>query len=1017
MTDDAIRRGWLRPPAPRRRLLAAGVLAGWLGAASGIPPIPPKPATPITAARNAAVYGELDFADQQDFVDAQRGFIAGLEPPRIITNDLAALNALGLYAWNMESYQFLNATNAPASVNPSLWRQERLNNLNGLFEVLSNTIYQVRSYDLATMSFVKTDNGWIVIDPLTSKETARAGLALLRAHVSSDPVVAILSSHSHIDHYGGVSGILAAEGKTIAPDTTPAPGELLYYAPDHFYEESLSENLYLGNTMFRRADYMYGSYLARGPLGHVGSGLGKTTGFGASALYRPSAEIGSNGTVTIDGLEVMFQLAPGTEAPAEMHIFFPAYGAFCPGENVSHTMHNLLTSRGAKVRDPKAFAQYIDEAIRLFGPQIEVLIGVHHWPVWGNARCLKLLQDQRDLYRFFNDQVIRLLNHGMNMEEIAEAFELPVALASVFYNRGYYGTLNHNVKAVAQRYVGWWDGNPANYYKYPEAVAARKYVDFMGGENAVIAKARQCFAQGDYRWVAEVLKHVVFANPANQEAKSLQADAFEQLGYAFESGTWRNIFLSGAEELRNGTIGPPATGASAAGSLAQMTPRLIFDYLSTLIKGKDAEHLTLSMRFVFTDPDLPATETNLYVLLHNGVLHCWNDKPGEPAGATYTLTQARLLALLTAPSDLSGITVEGDGTLFAQLAAQFDTVNRLWNLVLPLDYDNSRSNRVVKANQVITFPAIPDQVVTTLVVLSATASSGLPVSFAVEPGPGAIPEPNRLAFSGTGLVAIAARQAGNSNWNAAAPVINTFAVTPIPIQGVAGADFDGDRLADPTIYDSRTGTWTDLLSGLGYARMVSAGLLGGPGYAPAAADYDADRFSDPAVYQESTGNWMALLSGNGYTRLDRIAYLGGPGWTPAAADYEGDRQADYAVYQETTGNWSVKLSSAAYAQTDLAGFLGGPGYRVAPADFDGDGLADPAVYHRASGTWKMLLSGSGYGPLTLSATLGGTGWEPVPGDYDGDGLADPAVRKSDGSEWRVLMSGSGYVPLTVPLGL
>jgi len=677
-----------------RTLLPASALLWLLGGSSAIAQIEPKPATAITEALNAQVYQVLDFRDQQDFEDANRGFIAGLEPPRIITNDIPQLNDLGFYAWNMEVFQFLNGATAPPSANPSLWRQEQLNNINGLFVVLTNQVYQVRSYDTATMSFIKCPAGWIVIDPLTSAETARAGLALLRAHVSQEPVAAIISTHSHIDHWGGVKGILDSEGKPLAPDATPAgsEGKILYYAPAGFYEESLSENLYLGNAMFRRADYMYGSYLPKGERRQIGSGLGKTTGWGISQLYPPSAEVAINGVVSIGGLNVSFQLAPGTEAPAEMHVFFPDYGAFCPGENVSHTMHNLLTSRGAKVRDPKAFAQYIDEAIDQFGPQIDVLIGTHHWPVWGNDRCLKILEDQRDMYRFFNDQVIRMVNNGMNMEEIAEAFDLPTLLDREFYNRGYYGTKNHNVKAVVQRYVGWWDGNPANYFKYPDDAAAHKYVEFMGGESAVIAKARQSYEQGDYRWVAEVMKHVVFANPANQEAKNLQADAFEQLGYSFESGTWRNIYLSGAEELRNGTIGPPANPGSSA--LSGMPPTLLFDYFSTLVMGKQAEAMDLAMRFKFTDAGLPATETDLYVRLKNGVLHCKNNKPDAPTGVTYTLTTTNLLALLKNPSDLSGIQVEGDGTLFAQLAAQFEKHNRLWNIPLPLDYDNSRSNKV-----------------------------------------------------------------------------------------------------------------------------------------------------------------------------------------------------------------------------------------------------------------------------------------------------------------------------------
>ena len=687
-----------------KALLTSVLILPILTLGSALAQIEPKPATATTAAMNAHMYQVLDFSNQQDFEDATKGFIAGLESPQIISNDVPQLNALGFYAWNLEDYQFMYGfPTAPPSANPSLWRQELLNNINGLFMVVPDRVYQVRSYDMATMTFLKTRKGWIVIDPLTSRETARAGLALLRAHVSQEPIVAIIATHSHIDHFNGIPGIIEPEGKSITPAGTAgsakstthdgrhgsAKGTIPFYAPDGFYTEALSENLYLGNSMFRRADYMYGSYLPRNQFGHIGSGLGKTTGFGAGQLYPPTVEIKENGPINIDGLEVQFQLAPGTEAPAEMHVFIPQYGAFCPGENVSHTMHNLLTSRGAKVRDPKAWAQYIDEALDLFGPRIRVLIGVHHWPVWGNSRCVDMMEKQRDMYRFFNDQVIRMANNGMNMEEAAEAFELPAILDREFYNRGYYGSKNHDVKAVFQRYVGWWDGNPANYFKYPDEVAARKYVEFMGGESAVISKARQSFEQGDYRWVAEVMKPVVFANPANQEARNLQADAFEQLGYSFESGTWRNIFLSGAEELRNGTIGPPFTQGDS--TLSGMPPTVLFDYFGTLVKGKQAETMVLAMRFLFTDPGLPPSEQNLYVLLKNGVLHCKNNKPNATTGVTYRLSTDDLLRLLRNPSDLSGIQVSGDGTLFAQLVAQFDQHNRLWNIVLPLGYDNSRN--------------------------------------------------------------------------------------------------------------------------------------------------------------------------------------------------------------------------------------------------------------------------------------------------------------------------------------
>lgn len=669
--------------SPRDALMLSAFLLCLWGAPFASAQVLPKPATPVTAAANAKMYWELDFTNLQDFEDASRGFIAGLESPRRIDNDDPTLNEQGFYAWDLEDYYlFMDKASCPPSVNPSLWRQESLNNLNGLFEVVPSNVYQIRSYDLATMSFIRTPEGWIVMDPLMSRETSRAGLALFRYYVSEDPIVGIIITHSHHDHYNGAPGILEAEGKTV----TPAGGDLNssdtipVFAPDGFYTEALSENLYLGNSMARRADYMYGTLLARGALGHVGSGLGKTLGFGSGALLAPTVEVKANGPVSIAGLEVRFQLAPGTEAPAEMHVFFPAYEVFCAGENVSHTMHNLLTSRGAKVRDPKAFAQYIDEAIDLFGPQTQVLIGVHHWPVWGNARCLDMLEKQRDMYRFFNDQVIRMINDGMNMEEIAETFDLPDSLDREFWNRGYYGTKNHNVKAVFQRYVGWWDGNPANYFKYPDVEAAKKYVAFMGGERAVIYKARASYRRGDYRWVAEVMKHVVFANPGNRQARELQADAFEQLGYSFESGTWRNIYLSAAEELRNGNLAPPHS-ASDLSMAVTLPPTLIFDFFSTRIMGKKAEAVDLRMRFLFTDAGLPDSERNLYVTLKNGVLHCKTNKPDEPTAVTYTLTKADLLKMLANPPDAT----------FAQFVAQFAAMpNRVWNIVLPLDYDNSR---------------------------------------------------------------------------------------------------------------------------------------------------------------------------------------------------------------------------------------------------------------------------------------------------------------------------------------
>ena len=595
----------------------------------------------------------------KDFGKASLGFIEGTELTEPIMDGKKKV-------WDMPSFSFLNDNECPPTVHPNLWRMEQLNNMNGIFrvwplpiegDIKSSTIYQVRSYDLATMSIVRSQNGWIIIDPLTGSTTAAYAWEKFKEIMKDDKakIIAIIITHSHVDHYKGVDALLHAQddcaimqakqsdfeisaknkrGKTDNETSSDGNNDILVLAPDGFYDESISENLYLGNCMSRRAQYMYGGFLPRSEFGTVGSGLGKTVSDQAGSIPVPSFEIKENigedeVKLMIDGLTITFKNVPGTEAPAEMHVYFDDYQALCPGENITQTMHNLLTPRGAKVRDPKAFAEAIDDAINRF-PNTNVIIGTHHWPTWNKLKkdgsveennCHDLMEKQRDMYLFFNNQVIHLLNSGYNMEEIANNFKLPTSLMNEYFNRGYYGTLNHDAKAVVQRYIGWWDGNPANYFKYTDEEVAKRFVADMGEAENVLKKAYDYFDKQDYRWTVELTRQLVFADPSNKEARELEADALEQLAYSFEAGTWRNIFLSGAFELRGMPEKAEELKKDKEGIVAGIQANLktlqgiyIPEYLSILIDGyKAADHKV--------ETDCIIGEYTYHFDLSNGVLH------------------------------------------------------------------------------------------------------------------------------------------------------------------------------------------------------------------------------------------------------------------------------------------------------------------------------------------------------------------------------------------------------------
>ncbi|WP_078284182.1 alkyl/aryl-sulfatase [Mycobacteroides chelonae] len=618
--------------------------------------------------QNVAAAQELPFANTADQDDADRGFIAALEPG-IVTD------ASGKTVWDNDSYGFLRDS-CPASVHPSLWRQCGLNIRQGLY-LVTEGIYQVRGLDISNMTLVEGERGVIVIDPLVSAETAAAALALYRSHRGDRPVTGLIYTHSHADHFGGALGVVSAEDV--------ASGHCPVLAPAGFLEHAVAENVYAGTAMTRRAVYMYGAVLPRGPLGQVGSGLGQTNSIGTVTLIPPTLDITHTGQEeTIDGVRMVFQLTPGTEAPAEMNFHFPLRRALCMAENATHTLHNLLTLRGALVRDPHVWARYITEAINLYARASDVVFASHHWPTWGTELLVEYLALQRDLYAYLHDQTLRQLNQGLVGSEIAESLQLPPALANAWHARGYYGSVSHNVKAIYQRYMGWFDGNPAHLWEHPPVANAQRHVEFMGGAEEVLRKARIAFEEGDYRWVAQVVNYVIFADPANEAAKALQASCFRQLGYGSENATWRNFYLMGAYELSHGNVGTPITVGSPS-VVAALTVDQVFDALSLRINGPKAwdEHFVSDWRFI--DEDRVHR-----VELRNGVLVHY-DRPADISepDVTFTLTRPILIKVLldgTDPAQLvaSGeITVDGDVTGFARLVAVLDQPDPNFAIVTP----------------------------------------------------------------------------------------------------------------------------------------------------------------------------------------------------------------------------------------------------------------------------------------------------------------------------------------------
>ncbi len=620
------------------------------------------PTTVIESAHRDHLQG-LPLDDTTDLEDADRGFIAALTPCVIRAAD-------GRVVWDNDVYAFLTGT-APNSVHPSLWRQSTLVAKQGLYEVVPG-IYQVRGLDISNITFVESKTGVIVIDPLVSSEVAAAALALYRTHRDDRPVVAVLYTHSHVDHFGGVLGV------TSQADVDA--GRVAVLAPEGFMEHAVQENVYAGPAMLRRASYMYGVPLARGPRGQVGCGLGQIPSTGEVAVIVPTVSIASTGeTHTLDGVEIEFQMAPGTEAPAEMHFYFPHYRALCMAENATHNLHNLLTLRGALVRDPHAWSGYLTEAIDTFADRTDVVFASHHWPTWGRERIVDFLSLQRDLYAYLHDQTLRLLNQGHTGVEIAEMLQLPPALDGAWHTHGYYGSVSHNVKAIYQRYMGWFDGNPARLWPHPPEALASRYVAAMGGVDRVVELAAGAFDQGDLRWAATLLDHAVFADSTHAAARELLADTLEQLAYGAENATWRNFFLSGATELRDGNFGTSGQVTSLS-LMSQLTPEQIFDGLAISVNGPHAWDLDLAIDISFAD-----LQSNYRLTLRNGVLvHRKLAADTTTADVTMRLTaKVRLLAAAMGDLDSPGLEIAGDPAALQALLGVIDQPDPAFNIVTP----------------------------------------------------------------------------------------------------------------------------------------------------------------------------------------------------------------------------------------------------------------------------------------------------------------------------------------------
>lgn len=625
------------------------------------------PASPHTISANNALLQELPFDDKQDFADAHKGFIAAPESLRV-------KNQQGDTIWDMPAFNFMQGE-APPTTNPSLWRQAQLNNVHGLFEVTEG-IYQLRGFDLANMTLIEGKKGWIVVDPLTTAETAQTALAFANQQLGARPISTILFTHSHMDHFGGALGLLS-QSDLLA-------NTIDIVAPSGFMHEATSENVIAGTAMSRRALYMYGKQLPKSARGMIGVGLGKEPAFGKFGILAPTIHISeNNSTMMLDGIEFEFQIVSGTEAPAEFTFYLPEQKAYCGAELVSKTMHNLYTLRGAKVRDAIKWSTAIDQAIQQ-NQNSQVYFGSHHWPVWGQQAINDFLESQRDTYKYIHDQSVRMLNEGYTAKEIAEDITLPPSLSNTFSSRGYYGTAKHNAKAVYQGYLGWYDANPANLDPLPSRQSAEKYINLMGGSEAVLAHAQNAYDQGEYRWVAELLNHLVMAVPNHKAGKSLLARTYDQLGYQTESGPWRNAYLSAAYELRHGA---PKKGIDLRAMKDILMNSPVENFLlsmATRIKGPEAFDKHYIININFTD-----LKQNFVLELKNAVLHHHAAEKSVNADASLNISHEMFIDLVIGQAGASDIlfsdelSIEGSKIDLVSFLSLLSKPKGVFNIVTP----------------------------------------------------------------------------------------------------------------------------------------------------------------------------------------------------------------------------------------------------------------------------------------------------------------------------------------------
>ncbi len=579
--------------------------------------------------------------------------------------------------WSQKAYSFLDnedgtPADAPDTANPSLWRHTQINHLFGLFEVCDG-IYQVRGYDMSNITFIRSDSGWIVLDPLMCCECAQAALELVEEHLGSRPIKAVIMSHPHVDHYGGIKGIITEE--EVEENDIPI------IVPDGFVKHAVAENVYAGNAMGRRAGYQYGTFLDPGVQGKLAIGIGMGQSTGLVSYITPNDIITKTGeTREIDGVEMEFQITPGTEAPAEMNTWFPQFKALWVAENCTGTLHNLYTLRGAEVRDGNAWGNYLMETVARYGDEVEVTFQAHNWPHWGTDVIREYLINTAAVYKFITDQTLQYLNQGMTSTEIAHTIELPAVLEQCWYTRQYYGTVHHNAKAVYQKYMGWYDANPVHLAQLPPTEYATKLVEYLGDVDDVLARALEDFEAGEYQWVAEITSTLVFADPDNTKARLLCADALEQLGYTAESGPWRNAYLTGAKELRYGIDADDKYRTTGSSDIRKsMTPSMMLDYLGVLLDANKAQDLNLTVNLNFTDDD------PFVLMVKSGVVLYMENTQVEDADATLTLPRVAMFAILTADEDAQAesISVEGDSDVLSKLTEHLVTFDFFFSIIEP----------------------------------------------------------------------------------------------------------------------------------------------------------------------------------------------------------------------------------------------------------------------------------------------------------------------------------------------